>query len=70
MYSVRTTICGLVAAFSMLSIANAAPSTLKVAGCNPGIMPFVDMKNGTLRGYDIGKSLNLVRFVLEGNRRK
>ncbi len=30
-------------------------STLRVAACNPGQLPYVTMENGTLKGYDIGE---------------
>ncbi len=50
-----TIACGLMVGFSIFSIANSAPSTLKVAACDPGLNPFVEMNNGTLRGYDLGK---------------
>ena len=34
-----------------------AKSTLKVAVCNPGIIPYVQLDNatGTFQGYDVGK---------------
>ena len=36
----------------------AAQSTLKVAACNPGLTPFVNINNSVASGYDIG-----MRFI-------
>lgn len=46
----------------------AAKSTLKVAACDPGLTPFVQMRNGSVKGYDIGKYLNFPkRKILDFN---
>ena len=47
-----------VAIWFMVPLALCAKSTLKVAVCNPGQVPYATVQdNGTLTGYDVGKVL-------------
>lgn len=43
----------------VIPFARCAKSTLKVAVCNPGQVPYATVQdNGTLNGYDVGKCLS------------
>ena len=43
----------------VIRLASCAKSTLKVAVCNPGQVPYATVQaNGTLTGYDVGDCLS------------
>ena len=56
---ISATICWIVV-FAKFTTVHGSPSTLKVAVCNPGQLPYANVdKDGNLEGFDIGCMLTV-----------